>query len=313
MIVKKNTIISLCNERKHGLLDISNSLVMYGNKNEQSLSFLSISNFNNLISFLTKRKDKKEVCCVIWDNSLFTFISTLFLKFFSVKIIYYYHEPDGFKHKIVNLKANFFLASIQFLAELCFKFLSDLRAVSLKNKLPKANFYLPLLYSDQRPPRLNVTKKIGFIGYIKRERSPELFNQVASILKNYGYEVIFFPSEKYGKSQKEKFKFLANVEFIWNVFNCPNVLSAVSSDAFMSGTPLIVSKYEKFLPLLNKYNLAIRINLNDSPETISKKILEYKYNSTILKKSLIKDQSTLGGNLAYKKFWSPVLNNLFTE
>ncbi len=312
MIVKKNYIISLCNERKHGLLDISNALVMYGNKNEQRLSFLSISNFNNLITFLSQRNNRKEACCVVWDNSLFSFFSTLVLKFFFVKIIYYYHEPDGFKHKIVTLKVNFLLALTQFLAESCFKFLSDLRAVSLKTKLAKANFYLPLLYSDQRPPRLKVAKKIGFIGYVKRERSPELFNQVASILKKYGYEAIFFPSEKYGKSQKEKFKFLAKTEFIWNVFNCPNVLSGVSADAFMSGTPLIVSKYEKFLTLLDKYNLAIRINLNDSPETISKKILEYNYNS-IKKKSLIKDQSTFGGNLAYKKFWSPVLNNLFNE
>jgi len=306
---KKEVIISLCHKKKYGLLDLSKALILYGNRYEKELFFYSISSLLELVNFLKFNKNK-IVCCVIWDNSIFSLLASIFIKLKKIKIIYYFHEPGGLKHKIDNLNVSYKLAILQFTSEIFFKFISDFTAVSLKKNIKYGNFFLPILYSDLRPSRKRNLKKIGFIGFKKKERCPKLFEDVIYYLRPKGYDAAYFPSDQYGFSETDKFNFLSKVDIVWNVFCCPNNLSAVTGDAFMSKTPLIISKYERFGALLKKHNLCIKINISNTPEQIANKILFYLQNNN---KSLInikEDQAKFGGSSAYIKYWHPTFNFL---
>lgn len=306
---KNKIIISLCHKKKYGLLDIANALTMYGNRHENFIDFYLLSNSINLFKLLTNSPNK-IICCVVWDNSFFSLFNCFLLKLFSIKIIYYYHEPGGFRHKVNNLKNKFFSALGQSIAEFLFKLLSTYNAVSLKKNLHHGHFYLPILFSDIRPPRRKKNKTIGFMGFRKRERCPILFEKTVQILQKNGYQAIFFPSKEYGFLEHQKFDFLSRTDIVWNVFNCPNNISAVTGDAFMSKTPIIVSKYEKFIKLLRKHNLCVEIDIYDPPNFIAEKILSYLSMNNNPLPSISTDHSNFGGSKAYVKYWQPVFYQL---
>jgi len=129
-------------------------------------------------------------------------------------------------------------------------------------------------------------------------------------LQKNGYQAIFFPSKEYGFLEHQKFDFLSRTDIVWNVFNCPNNISAVTGDAFMSKTPIIVSKYEKFIKLLRKHNLCVEIDIYDPPNFIAEKILSYLSMNNNPLPSISTDHSNFGGSKAYVKYWQPVFYQL---
>ena len=215
MIKKNHLIYSVCKKNKFGLLDIANSLVMYGTRIDPERKYKIIVTFasafivfyQQFLSLINLRATEK-VTFIIWDNSLFTLCIAFIARFSSINIIYYYHEPGGIKHKL-SLNASLSYSILASLIENIFISLSSRVAVSQKDKLLYADFYLPLLYSDIRPNHLHGNNIIGYIGKLKGERMPDLLLQLESELKKQGYTIEYFPSKSNGTSQTDKFDFLS--------------------------------------------------------------------------------------------------------
>ena len=312
MIESKYIVLSLCHKKKYGLSDISEALVGYGNTLEKHIRFIHVQTLSELLAIITKHKSK-ILCSISWDNSRSTFTKVLILYLSRIKNIYYYHEPMGIRYKL-SMKASLTYSIISSFAEILFKIFSSYKAVSLEVFLNKGNFYLPLLYDEVRPKKNNKNNKtIGFVGFKKKERLPRLYEDVMSILKRDGYKAAYFPSEQYGFTKKAKLKFLSEVSMVWNVFVSPYTQSAVTADAFMSNTPLILSNHEPFKKLLKKHNLALFVSPNDSKEIISRRIVKFLETQKNPSKNLPKDISMFGGSEAYLKYWQPVFNKIFME
>jgi hypothetical protein len=307
--MKSEHVISVCNPKKLGLMDFSRALVYYGSRYDKTRAYISPTKFFDIFNaYLEVKKNKRKGICIIWDNSFYTFSLAIMARFFMIKTIYYYHEPGGLAHKL-ELRAPFFRIIIQRLAEMLNFIIADYVAVSKLNKIEKDFVFLPLLYDDRRPKKIINTNKIGFIGALKSERLPELFKSLESFFNDNKYELIFFPSKKYGSSAKDKYKFLSECEAIWNVFAYPYNLSGVSGDAFFSKTPLILSKHEPFMNLLSKNGLAILVNPSMPPEEICEHIIKsIRTRNSSTSKPSYSDLSSFGGKKAFQLNWLKTFN-----
>ncbi|WP_422672446.1 hypothetical protein [Candidatus Methylopumilus planktonicus] len=285
-------------------MDFSHALVYYGSKYDKRREYISPTKFCEIFNvYLGLNKNKKKAICIIWDNSFYSFSLATIARFLGIKIIYYYHEPGGLTHKL-ELRAPIYRISIQRLAEILNFKIADYVAVSKLEKIEKDFVFLPLLYDDRRPKKIRNSNKIGYIGALKSERLPELFKSLECLFNEKKYELIFFPSKEYGSTREDKYKFLAECAAIWNVFAYPYILSGVTGDAFFSRTPLIVSKYEPFMDLLLKNDLAVRVDPAMSPKTICEQIIKSirAFNPSISKSSN-RDLSSFGGKKAFQVNW----------
>lgn len=297
-------ILSVCKPKKLGLMDLAKSLVWYGNTLDSNNRYFILDGFLYFISISINAIKKREtVICIFWDNSLYTLIYLVLSRLFLFKTIYYYHEPGGYSHKR-QLRASISYSLFASIGDKIFLTLTQFIGISKVDNINSGDFFLPLLYASERPFHLKYTKKIGYLGNIKAERLPNILKRVEIQLNTLGYEVIYFPSIKYGRSTSDKYSFLSQCAAIWNVYAYPYTLSAVTGDAFMSNTPLIVSKYEPFLQVLSANNLAILLDPYSSDIDMVKLIDESikKNEESSPSSSLIHDQSKFGGGEAFE-YW----------
>jgi hypothetical protein len=301
-------IISVCKREKLGLMDLAEALTYYGNTNDSSRKYFILKSFFHI--FIYTLKNRSRNIFVFWDNSVSTLSVMLICFIFRMKIIYYLHEPGGFKHKR-QLRATFFYSLFATLNEHVCILLSTYVGISMRRNLEYGDYFLPLLY-DERRPKHCPKKIIGFVGSQKKERMPDVFKSVAIGLKSFGYQISYFPSLEHGSSRKKKFEFLSKCSAVWNVFAYKYNLSGVTGDSFMSGVPIIVSKYEPHIKFLFRNDLAIKVNINDSSDKIIKKIIKYlntQKNMTRQKK-LQNDQSIFGGSRAFINYWKIAFDNI---
>ncbi len=300
-----SVIVSVCRPKKLGLMDLARSLVFYGNALDKKRNYVVLEGAADFFSILINAIKKNErVICVFWDNSFFSLLYLIFSRILLFKTVYYYHEPGGYSHKR-KLRATIKYSLLASIGEKIYLSLTNFVGISRKDKISSGDFFLPLLYGNQRPLHVKRTKKIGYLGNFKNERLPNVLKRIEAKLNARGYEVIYFPSSTYGNTTFEKYQFLSQCAAIWNVYAYPYNLSGVTGDAFMSNTPLILSKYEPFLDILVSNNLAILLDPLESDETMVKIIDESikLIDETPPTSSLGSDQSNFGGADAFLDFW----------
>lgn len=301
-------IISVCKQEKLGLMDLADALTFYGKNNDPERNYFTLNRIIDIFKAFFKKNTRNIF--VIWDNSPRSLCVMIICFILRMKIIYYLHEPGGFKHKR-QLRATFLYSLFASSNEFLCKSLSSYVGISRKDKIEHGDYFLPLLYDDRRP---NHSPKniIGFLGSQKKERIPDVFRDVAIGLQSYGYDIGYFPSAVHGKSRKEKFDFLAKCTAVWNVFIYEYNLSGVTGDSFMSGTPIIVSDFEPFMNILLKYNLAIKVNINDSSDVIVAKIIKYLRlpKKRLSKTNIQNQQSIFGGASAFINYWKVAFDDI---
>ncbi len=303
--LRMTTIISICRPNKLGLIDLAKSLVRYGNELDKQRKYLLLMTFAEFFCILIKaRKSKEKVICIFWDNSLYSLSYLILSRLFFFKTIYYYHEPGGYAHKR-RLRATIAYSFFSSFAECVYLSISNFIGISRKDKISSGDYFLPLLYDDIRPLHIKGTKKIGYLGNLKKERLPNVLKEIEPLLNAKGYEVVYFPSIRYGQSTFDKYAFLSQCTAVWNVYAYPYNLSGVTGDAFMSNTPLIVSEFEPFLDILNTNNLAILFDRSEPNEVMVEKIEKSIkiIDDSPPSKSLTSDQSRFGGKIAFLDYW----------
>jgi len=308
-------ILSVCKPNKLGLMDLAKSLVWYGNTLDSNNRYFILEGFLYFISISINAIKKKEtVICIFWDNSLYSLMYLVLSRLFLFKTIYYYHEPGGYSHKR-QLRASISYSLFASVGDKIFLTLTQFIGISKVDNINSGDFFLPLLYANERPLHLKYTKKIGYLGNLKGERLPNVLKRIEIQLNTLGYEVIYFPSIKYGRSTSDKYSFLSQCAAIWNVYAYPYNLSAVTGDAFMSNTPLIVSKYEPFLQVLSNNNLAILLDPYLSDIDLVKLIDESikKNEESSPSSSLIHDQSKFGGGAAFHEHWRECFERIYLQ
>ena len=311
---------SICAPNKYGLMDHAVALYEYGSDLDSSKSYLDPLDSNNFVYVPVNthcRRASHWQIWVVWDNSLFSFLSALVARFRRAKLVYFLHEPGGLEQKLAKGDGLLYSLSAR-AAEIVMAFLSH-RVISAHPKNRKhVDLICPLLYSERKSSEIDKKRRIiGFLGAVRSSRTPALFEEVCSFLLKMGYEVRFFPSAEFGQKSSEKLRFLDECFCVWNVYSVPHNQSGVSGDCIMSQTCVVHSKYEAYMKVLASLSLSIAVDLESSPAEIAKSI-EAAYKSGCPKNSLEVQQleendsvrSAFGGAVAFRKSWLPMLSQL---
>lgn len=313
---RQEVIISFCQKRKKGLLDHADALKYFGNKLDSERIYL-VSKDVFVFSFvLFKHKSLNSKLYVLtWDNSIQSLFVSILARIFGGVNIYYYHEPGGFGQKIFK-SDGFFYSLFASFAEYIFCLISKYKLVARPDKICFGDFYCPLLYNaDTIASDINSRTMIGFLGAKRNQRLYNLFKSIIPDLNNEGYDVGFFPSNRFGSSKDDKLKFLRNSLFIWNVYGVPYNQSGVTGDCFMNGVPVIFSKFEPFKKLLLNFELGFELDINlPKNELVRNLFMKIDENKKLINRKnsslLIDAQSKFGGQEAFLQFWKSFFDSI---
>jgi len=294
-------IFCFCKKSKYGLVDLANAVIYYGNKNDFENTYELIHDLQELFHRFFSNRSKTIV--IIWDNSLAGLMAILLSRLIGIYVIYYLHEPGGYSHKR-QLKATITYSLLASINEYISAKIANGVGVSLIEKIRYGDYFLPLLYDDRRPKR-EPSRIIGFVGSKKNERMPSTYKEVMKNLDKAGYSLSYFPSAETGKTAHDKFLFLSKCSAVWNVFAYKYNLSGVTGDCIMSEVPVIISQHEPFLRELNKIGISILVNNQDPPNVIADKILDFLKKSAPLKNEILnsKIKSNFAGDAAFVDRW----------
>ncbi len=303
-------IFSVCNKKKYGLRDISDALIFYGTKFDKNRIYKALGSFNELFQYCKQYSIKGSIA-IVWDNSIKSLTLAIFFRIAGAHVIYYYHEPGGYRHKR-QLRASITFSFLSVILEKLNKLIAKYTAISMLKNKQYGDFYLPILYEDSRPKSNSNAKVIGYLGKIKNERCVTQLESIREIAMLHGYSIKYFPSNEFGSDKEAKFNFLSNCAVIWNYYKYQYNMSAVTGDCIFSGTRIIINPYfEPEIDILNRCQLSINVlneDLNDSKklwEVISKNI-----NSEPNHSELEIQKSILGGQNAFIENWLPVFRKI---
>lgn len=307
-------VISYVHPKKFGLLDHANALTEFGNSIDSDRKYSTETNIIKFAKKLISNRGKGvNSICIFWDNSLYAYIAMLICFFLGAQRLYYLHEPGGIGQKlnkgdpfIYSLKASF--------GEWLIKKISSAILIPRHDKLAFGNFYTPLLYSDIRPNRKRDSNIIGFLGARRSHRLHHLFQRISEELITRGYEVKYFPSSSYGKTNFDKINFLSNCACIWNCYGVEYNQSGVTGDCIASGIPCVVSCHEPFRKELDELGLLIELDIKlEEKKLIDQLIFKLENNDKYdiyfddKSKKLV---SEIGGRLAFSKYWLKMLRSI---
>jgi hypothetical protein len=313
--VDEDLVISFCHRTKLGLRDHSLALVKYGTLRDKKRVYReSGSLFYSFINILKHRLRGQSVICVIWDNSWTSLALSILAQLSRCHVVYYYHEPGGLGQKLFKGDPAIYAVAAS-LAESAFKMVATRTVVARRDRLAFGDAFCPLLYDDARPRRRSTSAPlIGFLGARRQHRLYNQFLIVADLLRKQGWEVGFFPSERWGSSTADKFNFLSLCKMVWNVYGVPFNQSGVTGDCFMSGTPMVHSPLEPEKSKLASAGLSIQISLDMKPEEICRLILASSQSRSSIENLQNNEdheiKSEYGGKIAFEENWLNLFESL---